>query len=120
MKKIKNLSAILFSAAFVFFHTAVAYAQQYSVPTGTGLPDSGKGIRGILANLLSWLLGVFGMLALISFIVAGILYLTSAGDEKRMQSAKRAASYSILGVVVALSAFVVVQAVDKALNAASF
>lgn len=119
MKTKKYISVFLFSA-FTFLHNNYAMAA-YSVPTDTGLPGSSStsGIKGILSNLLIWMLTIFGIIAIISFIVSGIQYFLAAGDEKSMQAAKRNATYSILGVVVALSAFVIIKSIDAALNATS-
>lgn len=85
------------------------------IPTDTGLP--GGSIKGILTNILNWLLGIFGILALISFVISGIQYIISAGDEKNMQTAKRNMTYSTLGIIVALAGLVIVRAIDTALRA---
>lgn len=82
----------------------------------TNLPSPPGGIRQILANLLMWILGIFGMLAILAFVVSGIQYFAAAGDEKMMETAKRNLIYSIIGVVVALSGFVIIMAVDTALR----
>lgn len=82
-----------------------------------GLP--GGSIMGIAVNILSWLLGLFGIIGILGFLISGIIYLTAAGDEERMAYAKRAMQYSIIGVIVGLVGFVVIQAIDYALNAYS-
>lgn len=82
----------------------------------TNLPSPSGGIRQILANLLFWILGIFGMLAILAFVVSGIQYFLAAGDEKMMETAKRNLIYSIIGVIVALSGFVIIMAVDTALR----
>lgn len=79
-----------------------------------GLP--GGSIMGIAVNILSWLLGLFGIIGILGFLISGIIYLTAAGDEERMAYAKRAMQYSIIGVIVGLIGFVVIQAIDYALN----
>lgn len=120
MRKIKIIKKVIFNyfLLLVFFPAVVlAQSSGFYVPTNMGLPTSQSGIAGILSNFLMWLLGIFGVIALISFVVSGIQYLMSAGDEKRMQTAKRNAVYSIIGVVVGLSGFLIVQAVDAALRA---
>ena len=76
----------------------------------SGLPKTG--ITTIINSTMKWLLGIFGFLAIIGFVFAGIMYLTAAGDEKKMASAKNAVIYSIYGVVVALLGFIILQAVD--------
>jgi len=118
VKKTKKYFLSVFSVMLMFLYSDIAVAA-YEIPSNTGLPNSSGGIRGILANLLTWFLMIFGIIAIISFIVSGIQYFLSAGDEKMMQTAKRNATYSILGVIVALSAFVIIKAVDTALNANS-
>lgn len=89
------------------------------IPTDTGLPAPPGGIAQIVKNLLTWLLGIVGVIAIIGFVISGIQYLTSTGDEDRMQSAKRNMLYAIIGVVVVLSSFVVIQAIQYALEARS-
>jgi hypothetical protein len=88
-----------------------------SLPTGFGLPDPTDGIKGILVKIVNWLLAIVGLVALIAFIVSGLQYFFAAGDERSMETAKRNVEYSILGIIVALSGFVIVQAIDAILKA---
>ena len=85
----------------------------------TGIPDSPGGIKPILVNLAKWMLEIIGIIALIAFIISGGQYLLAAGDEKMLETAKRNLTYSIIGVIVALSGFVVIRAIDTALRASS-
>ena len=86
-------------------------------PANTGLSEQFPEI--IIQNILQWILGIFGTLAIIAFVVSGIQYLVSAGNEKVMDSAKRNMLYSIIGVTVALSGFIIIRAINIALNASS-
>jgi len=63
-----------------------------------------------------WLLGVLGFVAVIGFVISGIMYLVAAGDEDRQQQAKRAMIYSITGVIVGLAGLVVIYAADTMLR----
>jgi len=84
----------------------------YGLPSGT--------IFGIVRNILYWLLGILSLVSLIGFIIAGIWYLTAAGDESQIERAKRAMLYSIVGVIVGLSGFVIFQAAQYMLSGQSF
>ena len=84
-------------------------------PARSGLPNAS--IMEIVASTMEWLLAILGFLAVIGFVISGILYLTAAGDDKRAGNAKNAMFYSIVGVIVALVGYVVVQAVDLWLDA---
>ncbi|MCX6765482.1 MAG: hypothetical protein NT136_00770 [Candidatus Moranbacteria bacterium] len=86
-------------------------------PTNTGLSDTP--VADIIENFLMWLLGIFGFIAIIAFIISGIQYLTSAGEEKAIETAKRNMKWSIVGVIIALAGFVIILAVDAALKASS-
>ena len=63
-------------------------------------------------NIASWLLAIFGFVAVIGFVISGILYFISAGDEDQQERAKRAMIYSITGVIVGLAGLVVIYAVN--------
>lgn len=83
----------------------------------SGLPESS--IYGIIERTMNYLLAILGFLAIIGFVISGILYLTAAGDEKRVGNAKNAMFFSIMGVIVALVGYVIVRAVNAWLNASS-
>lgn len=84
-------------------------AETASLPEGT--------IFGIIQTTMNWLLAILGFLGVIGFVIAGILYLTAAGNEDQIGQAKKAMTYSIFGVIVALIGFVIIQAVDTWLDA---
>lgn len=86
------------------------------IPTNTGLPSAS--LTSILQNLMLWLLGIFGVLAIIAFLISGIQYLTAAGNSSQAETAKKNMVYSIIGVIVALSGLVIIKAVQAILTAA--
>jgi hypothetical protein len=80
----------------------------YGLPAGS--------VFGIIQNILFWLTAIIGIVAIIGFIISGILYLVASGDETQAEKAKKAMTYSIIGVIVGLSGFVVLQAVSYMLS----
>lgn len=87
------------------------------VPADTGLSDSS--VESILIAVMNWLLAILGFIGITAFVISGIQYLVSAGDDDMISTAKRNMKYSIIGVAVALSGYVIIQAVDALLNASS-
>lgn len=124
MQKQKNNRVKTFSAVLSALVLTMAFAQtafgQWSASNyaGTNLP--GAQLSNIIANIAFWLLAIFGFVAVIGFVISGIMYLISAGDEDRQATAKRAMIYSITGVIVGLVGLVVIYAVDYFLRAAWF
>ncbi len=72
-------------------------------------------ISQIASNALDFLLSIFGVLAIIMLVVGGIAYLSSAGDEDRIDTAKKIVKWAIIGIVVAFSAMVIVDQIASLL-----
>lgn len=68
-------------------------------------------LKDIAINVLNFLLSVTGIVAIIGLIVGAIFYLTSYGDEERMEKGKKILAASIIGIIVAFSALVIVRQV---------
>ncbi|QQS61717.1 MAG: hypothetical protein IPN70_02190 [Candidatus Moraniibacteriota bacterium] len=119
---------LFFSLFFIFSQTSQAVTEcpdgfdvlsGVCVPTETGLSegaDPANPIWSVLDTFLKWILSIFGIIAIIAFVVSGIMYLTSGGDENQIDSAKRYMIWSIVGVITALSGLIIIYAVDAWLN----
>lgn len=84
------------------------------IPENLGLPNNT--VKGVLTNLLDWLLGIIGVLGLMGFIISGIQYLLAYANEELAEAAKKNMTFSIIGIVVALSGFIIIQAINLALQ----
>jgi hypothetical protein len=62
----------------------------------------------IAHNVLNFLLSIVGILGIIMLVIGGVMYLTAAGDEDRIETGKKIVTYSIIGIVVALASLVIV------------
>jgi cytochrome bd-type quinol oxidase subunit 2 len=113
--KIKKFAASV--AVMMMALPVLVSAAGFSVPGGTNLPTGS--ITGIITNIMNWLLMLVGIIGVIGFAIAGILYLTAAGDDTAIERAKSAMLYSIIGVIVAIIGVVVIQAVQGMLGGTS-
>ncbi|MBT6069175.1 hypothetical protein HOG48_05460 [Candidatus Peregrinibacteria bacterium] len=68
-------------------------------------------IRTLLLTFLDFFLGFLGLLAVLMVIYGGFLYLTAAGDESKTENGKKVILYSVVGIVVILLAFALVNTV---------
>ena len=114
--KIKKI-AYWTGSALILAVPMVASAQFVTDPGNTGLTSAP--VMDIVRNVMYWILALVGVLGVIGFAIAGILYLTAAGAEDRIEMAKRAMIYSIVGVVVALMGLVILRAVSNMFGARS-
>jgi len=79
----------------------------------------GSALQQLLLNTLKLLLSIVGFLAIISMVVGAIWMFTAVGDEDRYELGKKTAGYSILGLVIALSALIIANQVTNLLGGSS-
>lgn len=75
--------------------------------------DEALTLKDIALNVLKLLLALIGTIGIISLVIAGMMYFTAAGDEKRIDTAKAMTKYAIVGIVVSFSALVVLNQIAK-------
>jgi hypothetical protein len=86
----------------------MAQAGQKINPTNIGITpvkDADSAISGLLNAVYGWA----GIICVIVIIIAAYIYTTSAGDASHIKRAKEAITYSIIGLVVIMMAFVITQ-----------
>ena len=113
MKKIMIVSVVL---ALLIFPLAASAEWNISNVKGYGLPGEGSDIGDVLINILEWILMIFGILAVLAFIISGIMYFTAAGDTTKAENAKKNMTYAIIGVAVGLGGVVIIQTIQSALE----
>lgn len=83
-----------------------------NVAQAAGVIDNAPNISQLLLKVLNFFLEIFGIIAIISIIISGVLYLVSAGDENRIEKAKKMFLYSIIGIVAALGGMIIVKTIS--------
>ena len=58
---------------------------------------------------------VFGLIALIAFVIAGVLFLSAAGNPEKIAQGRTAFLWGIVGVVVGIVAYSIVTIIENAL-----
>ena len=69
---------------------------------------AGKSLSGILQSVLTFLLSTIGIVAIIMLIIGGFMFIFSAGDTGRADSAKKIVISSLIGIAVAAGALIAV------------
>ncbi len=121
MKKISFSLFLLSGIVFVFFlGTVSSFAADlptnpsgFSVSTTQSAVSTlqNESIFTILSVFLNWILGLLGILSVIGFVVSGIFYITSVGDEDQAKKAKTIMMYTIIGLTIALLGLIIVNAI---------
>ena len=86
-----------------------------SVNTGDG-PTNLTGEGGVFTTIVNVLLFIIGAVSVIMLIYGGIRYTTSGGNANSVTAAKNTIMYAIVGLVIAIFAFAIVNFVVDQLN----
>jgi hypothetical protein len=78
-----------------------------------GLPEGG--VLDIIQNVINFGLAVAGGVAMLLLVVGGFLYVTAAGDESRIEKAKKTIKGAIIGIIFILLSGIIVNTVTQAL-----
>jgi multisubunit Na+/H+ antiporter MnhB subunit len=76
--------------------------------SGTNVPQTLFGESGIFTTIVNIFLFVIGAIAVIMLIYGGIRYTISGGDSKNVTAAKDTILYAVVGIVVAILAYAIV------------
>lgn len=88
--------------------------QQLSIQTGVNCaqgedqPGDLFGGEGIFTTIVNVMLFLIGAISVIMLIIGGIRYTISNGDQGAVTSAKNTIMYAIIGLIVAILAFAIV------------
>lgn len=69
----------------------------------TGLPKGD--LATTVINIIRWALGLLGLVAVILMVYGGFTWLTAAGNEKKIETAKSIIQGAIIGLVIIILAF---------------
>ena len=65
-------------------------------------------LMGTINTIINVIIGVIGFVAVVVIILGGVQYTTSAGDPGKVKKAKDTILYGIIGLVVAILAYAIV------------
>jgi hypothetical protein len=70
----------------------------------------------LLTNFLKWLLSVAGSIALLMLITGGVFYVTSSGNDQKVETAKKMITWTLLGLILILASYAIIIAIDQLLT----
>jgi hypothetical protein len=116
----KLTTKILASIALMALVLPVAVsAQIVQDPSGGRLAQNFAGgdnsITGIIITIVQIALALAGLIAILFLIIGGFRYVTAGGNEEASESAKKTILNSIIGIVVIILSYVILQVIENAL-----
>lgn len=84
--------------------TSLAYSSN-KLPETVG--TSGN-LKDTIIGIINAVIGVLGVVAVVVIIIGGIGYMTSSGDAGKVKKAKDTILYGVIGLVIVVLAFAIV------------
>ena len=114
----KVLKTIMWALSGALMTTGIALAApvdqaQSGVNKVGGTDEGNNDLLGTVRTIINVILGVVGVLAVFMMIVGGINMATSQGDPAKVKKGRDTLLYGVIGLVVALLAFAIVNFVLK-------
>ena len=116
ISKAKVLAAVM-CLAVVFTAVSPVSLPVYAdakdeVKKGADMTNSGgsakQDLPDVITTIINVMLFIAGALAVIMIIYGGIRYITAHGDEKQVKVAKDTIVYSVVGLIIAILAYALV------------
>lgn len=109
---------------------AVGAAAFFSVPSHAATPLSVENVggsiglgtadlKGVILNVIRWLLGIMALVSVSFIIYGGFLWLTAAGNTERIEKAKRVILNAVIGLVIVLISWAIVFFVARVITDAT-
>ncbi len=119
MSNKKPITILSMLAYFLFIKNSYVFAQAPIIDLNQ-LLAGGKGVYvanfgnlgEVVSRLIIYSLSLAGILLLAFLIKGGFDFLTSAGDPKKMESAKNAITMAVVGFIIIVAAFWITQIVN--------
>ena len=86
---------------------------------GDDMPRFLIGSDGVFTKISNTILYIVGIVSVIMLIWGGIRYILSGGDNKKVTDAKNTILYAIIGLIIAILAFAIVNFVLNAIGVSS-
>ncbi len=95
------------------------------LPGGPEKPDSWEdpssyaklsGLEWVFHRLISALFYAGGIVAFVYLLIGGFKYLTSSGDEEAVESAKNTITYAILGLLIIVTSWLILDLLGKMIS----
>lgn len=112
-----HIAALLIAFASAFAVPAIAHGAGGETFTnillGANTPTNAlvssiqyqKNLGAIIANILGYILGFLGIIAVCLVVYAGFMWLTAGGEEEKAKQALKLLSQAVIGLAIVMSAW---------------
>lgn len=107
--KTEKVAAIVIAGLYSASPAAAQTADWSGVCVGGADNDVAtiQGLECLIANIFTVIITLIGLAAFVMLIIGSVRWLLSGGNSSNVEKARNTMTYAVIGIVVALSAFIV-------------
>lgn len=87
------------------------------IPSNTGgyvgASQGTSGVENLVIDILKYVLGISGLIAVVFLVIGGISYITAGGNEETTKKATRTLLNAVIGMIIVFAAYAIVITVQK-------
>ncbi len=83
---------------------------------GNGMPSELVGTDGVFTKITNTVLYAVGIISVVMLIFGGLRYVISGGDSKKVTDAKNTIMYALIGLIISILAYAIVNFVINAVG----
>ncbi len=99
--------------------TAFAGGIDTGINYGTATGLSTRDVREVVARIINVAMGLLGIVAVVIILAGGFIWMTAAGNEEKVEKAKKLIFSGIIGLAIILTSFAIAQFVIRSLVTAA-
>jgi len=103
-KVLSGLLLVVLLAAPAVVAAQVDVDAMYGTTFGLGTAD----LEATVINIIQWILGFLGLIAVIIILYGGFVWMTAAGNEEKVSKAKKVIGAAVVGLIIVLLAWAIV------------
>ena len=107
MKKLLHFIRFFVLVYVSFFVHHIAYAQVTGEPVKVYNPIKAESVPALVNSIVRQILGIVGALALIMFVYGGVLWMTSAGNQNRIEKGRETLIWATIGLIIIFSSYAI-------------
>jgi hypothetical protein len=107
MEKIGKIMMLVFAVGLLVAPVSVL-ALEMPPEASVGYEGTETDFVKIIQNITKWVVGFIILLAIFMFAYGGLTYMTAGGDESKVDTAKKALTSALFGLIIAALAYAIV------------
>jgi hypothetical protein len=118
MKKILKTGIVWIAVFAILILPQIASASSLMEETFGGIFGD-ESLTTIITRVIGVILGFLGILAVLLILWAGFIWMTAAGDDSKVDKAKKMIYSGVIGIVIIFSAYAIAYFVIKQISTAT-